>query len=80
MEITSKPVIKIPKTDKTAIWFCLDDNDSGVLANIRVFTTTRAGIRPTTKGLAIPPDLLPEFLRGVQVLRDAAIERGLLKG
>lgn len=87
--IKSKPVVTIPKNNREALWFCLDEfqgrNRRGELSpvrkvcNMRVFVVSaKDGVKPTSKGLTISPELLPEFIRGAEALKQAAIERGWL--
>ena len=87
--IKSKPVVTIPRNGREEIWMCLDNfqgkDRTGKLSpirrvcNMRVFANTKAGVRPTNNGLTISPELLPEFIRGVEALKAEAVSRGWLK-
>ena len=77
--IKSKPVVTIAKNKRESIWFSLDEFMGKNVCNMRVFVTDKKGTKPTRKGLVIAPELLSEFIKGAEALRNAAVERGLLE-
>jgi hypothetical protein len=82
-ELSTKPVVTIPKNAREEIWLALDEwtdpkGGSHNLCNMRIFAHNKGIMRPTQKGMSIDIGRLPDFIAGLETVRLAAIEKGWL--
>jgi hypothetical protein len=82
-ELSTKPVVTIPKNNREEIWLALDQwtdpkGGSHDLCNMRIFAKDKTGMKPTAKGLSIDIARLPDFISGLETVKQAAIEKGWL--
>jgi hypothetical protein len=82
-ELSTKPVVTIPKNNHEELWLALDrwTDPTGAeheVINARLFAKHRDGVRPTAKGWTLAVTQIPELLAGLQKVQKEAIKRGLL--
>lgn len=77
--MSEKPVCELPKNSREAIRFRLGEFKGHKFVDMRVFTLEEGkDPAPTKKGLAVSPQLWPEFRKRLALVEEALIKEGWL--
>ena len=75
-----EPVVKIKKNRREDLYLGLDTFKEHRVANFRIHVNGRDGIvLPTRKGLTIGVEMLDEFIKAAELVKQEAVNRGWLK-
>jgi hypothetical protein len=77
--MSGKPVCELPKNAREVYQFRLGEFKGHKFIDMRIFTKEDGKeLTPTKKGLAVSPQLWPQFRAGLAQVEEAMIEEGWL--
>ena len=80
MQETMAPITKIKKNRREDLYLGLDTWHDHRVANFRVYVNGKDGaVLATRKGLTIAVEMLDEFIKAVELVKQEALNRGWVK-
>ena len=80
MQQTMQPIVKIKKNNREDLYLGLDTYKEHRVANFRIFVNGKNGaVIATPKGLTIAVEMLDEFIKAAEQVRQEAVQRGWLE-